>query len=237
MNSRPLPEGATHTGPVDAAGPLPRHLERTATRTRRPARPMVVPLALFLATLLPIVLALVQVVQIPLGALPEDSQRLTATPLLHFMHVLGGATFAILGPVQFGRALLPRFGRLHRILGRIFVATGAMISLSSLGLLSHFPDTYSVAISGGRLVFGIGLGIALFMAMRAIFARDIVRHRNWMIRAYAIGIGATAVTMVFFPIYLITGEPPQGLVADIAFLGAWTACVVFAEILVRRIGA
>lgn len=202
---------------------------------RRLSSPVIVPLALFLATLLPILLAVVQVVQIPLDALPEDSQRLGATPILHFMHVLGGAIFAILGPIQFGRALLPKFGRLHRVLGRVFVATGAMIAFSSLGLLWNFPDTYSVAISGGRLVFGIGLGVALFMAMQAISARDLVRHRNWMIRAYAIGIGATAVTMVFFPIYLLTGEPPQGLVADIAFLGAWTACVLFAEGLVLRL--
>lgn len=205
--------------------------------SRRLSSSVVVPLALFLATLLPILLAVVQVVQIPLDALPEDSQRLGATPSLHFMHVLGGATFAILGPIQFGRALLPKFGRLHRVLGRLFVATGAMISFSSLGLLWNFPDSYSMAISGGRLVFGIGLGVALFMAMQAISARDLVRHRNWMIRAYAIGIGATAVTMVFFPIYLLTGEPPQGLVADIAFLGAWTACVLFAEGLVRKLKA
>ena len=204
---------------------------------RRLSSPVIVPLALFLATLLPILLAVAQAVQIPLDALPEDSQRLGATPILHFMHVLGGATFAILGPFQFGRALLPKFGRLHRVLGRVFVATGAMISFSSLGLLWHFPDTYSVAISGGRLVFGIGLGVALSMAMQAISARDLVRHRNWMIRAYAIGIGATAVTMVFFPIYLLTGEPPQGLVADTAFLGAWMACVLFAEGLVRRLKA
>ncbi|MFN4203948.1 MAG: DUF2306 domain-containing protein [Tabrizicola sp.] len=198
---------------------------------------MAVPSALLLATLLPILLALVQVVQIPLGSLPEDSLRLTATPILHFLHVLGGATFAILGPIQFGRALLPRFGRLHRVLGRVFVATGAMISFSSLGLLWHFPDTYSPAISSGRLVFGIGLAVALLMAMHAIAARDHLRHRNWMIRAYTIGIGATAVTMVFFPIYLLTGEPPQGLVADTAFLGAWTACVVVAQGLVRRLKA
>lgn len=230
MNSRRLPDGAGPKRPVGAPA-------MTGRIRRRPSSPLVVPLALLLATLLPILLAVVQVVQIPLGALPEDSQRLTATPILHFMHVLGGATFAILGPIQFGRALLPKFGRLHRVLGRVFVATGAMIPFSSLGLLWHFPDTYSVAISGGRLVFGIGLGVALTMAVRAIFARDLVRHRNWMIRAYAIGIGATAVTMVFFPIYLITGEPPRGLVADAAFLGAWTGCVVFAEILVRRIGA
>lgn len=203
--------------------------------TRWFTKPVVVPAALFVGTLLTIVLALVQVVQIPLGALPEDSQRLSAVPVWHFMHVLGGATFGILGPIQFGRVLIRKYGLLHRVMGRVFVAAGAMISLSSLSLLWHFPDTYSVAMNSGRLLFGIALGVALAIAMQAIYKRDLTRHRNWMIRAYAIGIGATAVTMVFFPIYAITGEPPTGLAADIIFLGSWTACIVFAEGLVRRI--
>ena len=203
--------------------------------TRRLTKPIAVPAALYFGTLLTIILALVQVVQIPLGALPEDAQRLSATPVWHFTHVLGGATFGILGPIQFGNVLARKYGALHRVLGRVFVAAGAMISLSSLGLLWHFPDTYSVAMSGGRLLFGIALGLALALAMQAIYKRDFIRHRNWMIRAYAIGIGATAVSMVFFPIYIITGAPPLGLVADIAFLGAWAGCIVFAEALVQRI--
>ncbi len=203
--------------------------------TRFFTKPVVVPAALFFATLLTILLALVQVVQIPLGALPEDSQRLTAAPLWHFMHVLGGASFGILGPIQFSRVLMRRYGRLHRVMGRVFVAAGVSIALSSLGLLWHFPDTYSVAMNSGRLLFGIALGVALAIAMKGIHKRDFTRHRNWMIRAYAIGMGATSVTMVFFPIYVITGEPPMGLTADIVFLGSWTACVVFAEGLVRRI--
>ncbi len=203
--------------------------------TRRLASPVVVPVALYFGTLLTILLALVQVVQIPLGALPQDSQRLTATPVWHFMHVLGGATFGILGPLQFSRVLTHRYGLLHRVMGRVFVAAGAVISLSSLSLLWHFPDTYSVAMNSGRLLFGIALGVALAVAMQAIRERDITRHRNWMIRAYAIGMGATAVTMVFFPIYAITGDPPTGLAADIIFLGSWTACIVFAEGVVRRI--
>jgi uncharacterized membrane protein len=203
--------------------------------TRGLTRPVIVPAALLFGTLLTIILALVQAVQIPLGALPEDSLRLAAVPVWHFMHVLGGATFGILGPIQFGRVLARRYGRLHRVMGRVFVAAGAMISLSSLGLLWHFPDTYSVAMNSGRLLFGIALGVALAIAVQAIRKQDFTRHRNWMIRAYAIGIGATAVTMVFFPIYVITGAPPVGLVADVAFLGSWAACVAFAEGLVRRI--
>ncbi len=203
--------------------------------TRWLTKPVVVPVALYLGTLLTIVLAVVQAVQIPLGALPEDSLRLGAAPTWHFMHVVGGATFGLLGPIQFGRVLMRRYGRLHRVTGRLFVVAGAMLSLSALGLLWHFPDTYSVAVNGGRLLFGIALGVALALAMLAIRRRDFARHRNWMIRAYAIGMGATAVTMVFLPIYAITGEPPTGLASDVLFLGCWAACVAVAEGLVRRI--
>ena len=198
-------------------------------------KPVLVPAALYFGTLLTILLALVQAVQIPLGALPEDSQRLSATPVWHFMHVLGGATFGILGPIQFGRVLARRYGPLHRVMGRLFVAAGVMISLSSLSLLWHFPDTYSMPINIGRLLFGIALGMALALAVLAIRKRDFPRHRNWMIRAYAIGMGATAVTMVFFPIYIVTGAPPLGPAADIVFLGSWMVCIIFAEALVRRI--
>lgn len=203
--------------------------------TRLLTKPFVVPAALFFGTLLTIILALVQAVQIPLGALPADSLRLSAAPVWHFMHVLGGAAFGILGPIQFSRVLMVKYGLLHRVLGRVFVAAGAMLSLSSLGLLWRFPGANSAPMSSGRLLFGIALGVALAIAMQAVHKRDFTRHRNWMIRAYAIGMGATAVTMVFFPIYVITGEPPAGLVSDIAFLGSWTACIVFAEGLVRRI--
>lgn len=172
--------------------------------TRYFTKPVVVLAALYFGTLLAIVLALVQVVQIPLGALPEDSRHLSAAPVWHFMHVLGGATFGILGPIQLSRVLMREYGLLHRVIGRVFVAAGAMISLSSLSLLWHFPDTYSVAVGSGRLLFGIALGVALALAMQAVRKRNFTRHRNWMIRAYAIGIGATAVSMVFFPIYVIT---------------------------------
>lgn len=197
-------------------------------------RPVIIPAALLLANFLPILLALVQAVQIPVGGLPEDSQRLTATPLMHFLHVAGGATFGILGPIQFGLGLAHKYGFLHRLFGRLFVASGAFISLTSLTLLFTFPEAYSVAISSARLIFGIALGAALIIAVQAIRNGKIIHHRNWMIRAYAIGMGATAVSMIFFPVYLVTGEAPTGVIADAMFCGAWIGCILFAEYLVRR---
>ena len=155
--------------------------------------------------------------------------RLAAAPYSLFAHTVAGATFGLIGPLQFGRVLARRFGQLHRIMGRIFVGAGAFLSLSSLSLFWQFPDGARVFVSSARLVFGIALGVALIKAMAAIRARDIPRHRDWMIRAYAVGMGAAMVSIVFIPIYVITGTPPMGITSDIAFVGSWLACMGFAE--------
>ena len=197
--------------------------------------PVAVPVTLILLSLMTVLFAAIQAVQIPLGALPDDSIRLAAAPVSHFTHVIAGVLFGVIGPLQFGRVLAKRYGRMHRITGRIFVAAGAVLSLSSLSLLWAFPDTHHALVNGGRLVFGVWLGIALIIAMQAIRARVFNRHRNWMIRAYATGMGATLVANLFLPIFIMTGVPPTGLWSDIMFIGSWSACVICAEIIIRRL--
>jgi hypothetical protein len=90
------------------------------------------PLALALAfcTFIPVMMAAVNVVQIPLGALPEDSLRLASVPVSLFLHSLAGVLFGVLGPLQFVRALRRRFGTLHRLSGRVFVLAGVGLALS-----------------------------------------------------------------------------------------------------------
>lgn len=196
---------------------------------------LAVPAILYFLSGLTILISLVRVVEIAVDAVPADSLRLMAAPISHLAHVIAGALFGIIGPIQFGRVLVRRYGKLHRVLGRVFVVAGAVLSISSLTLLWNFPDTHEPLVTGGRLVFGIALGIALIIAMTAIRARNIPKHRDWMIRAYAIGMGATVVSVAFVPIYVATGVPPMGLFADILFIGLWAACIIFAEILIRRI--
>lgn len=199
------------------------------------AHPVFVPVILVLLSGMTILFAAVQVFQIPLGTLPPESERIATAPYGHFAHVVGGTLFGLLGPVQFGRVLARKYGRLHRILGRVFVLSGAALALSSVSLFWSFPTATTSLLSGARLAFGIALGIALIISVTAIRARNITRHRDWMIRAYAIGIGATLVSNLFLPIFLITGIPPSGLLSDVLFIGSWLACIVFAEFVVRRV--
>ena len=189
---------------------------------------------LLVFTGIPIAISFVRMGQIPLGALPPDAVKFTAVPLGHFFHAAGGAVFGILGPLQFSRALRGRFGRLHRWLGRVFVLAGLALGLTSLRLVFQFPDAGTWILVTARLVMGAALLGALVLGLRAALLRDLARHRAWMIRAYAIGMGAATIALIMFPIFIITGAPLTGYVSDLAFVCSWVINITIGEWVIRR---
>lgn len=66
-------------------------------------------LALAVSTGIPVLVALVRMVQIPSGTYPEDSARLAVATFAWFAHVLTATAFGLTGPLQFVRALRHRF--------------------------------------------------------------------------------------------------------------------------------
>jgi uncharacterized membrane protein len=180
-------------------------------------------------------MAAVRVVQIPLGALPEDSLRLASSPVAFFLHALAGVLFGVLGPLQFVRALRCRFGALHRLNGRVFVCAGVGLALSGLALLLQVESIATGLLDAARGVFGLALIAVLVLGVAAARAHAMPRHRAWMIRAYAIGMGSGTVAPVMFPVYLINGEPPTGLTTDIAVVGMWLLTIAVGEWVVRRL--
>lgn len=200
------------------------------------AQPGPLLVALAFCSFIPVLTAAILVFQIPTGRYPEESARLAIAPIAWFAHALAGAAFGISGPVQFVRALRHRFGRLHRVCGRVFVLSGVVLGFSGLSLLAQLTSERTPIADIARGIFGLALLIALAVATTAILQRNVQRHRAWMIRAYAIGMGFGTVSLVFFPIYLVTGTPPTGLAADMLFVGLWMLTIAFAEVLLRTSG-
>ena len=195
------------------------------------------PLVLTLAfcTFIPVMMAAVRVVQIPLDALPEDSLRLASNPVAFLLHALAGVLFGVLGPLQFVRALRRRFGTLHRLTGRVFVLAGVGLALSGLALLLQVESIATGLLDAARGVFGLALIAVLVLGVAAARAHAMPRHRAWMIRAYAIGMGSGTVAPVMFPVYLISGEPPTGLTTDIVVVGMWLLTIAMGEWIIRRL--
>ena len=197
-------------------------------------RPIGLAVFLLLATAIPIVTATVTMFQISTGQLQGVSVKFAAVPWSLFVHSLGGVLFGLLGPVQFAGVLQRRFGRLHRLTGRVFVAAGLVLALSSLRLLAEFPTPSTWVLTTARLAAGAALAAALITALVAIRLRDIPRHRAWMIRAYAIGMGAATISFIMLPIFLITGEAVKGYASDLLFVLSWVINLTIAEWVIRR---
>ncbi len=99
-------------------------------------------------------------------------------------HALVGALGLLIGPLQLRRDLLVRRRPLHRRLGQVYVV---------LALLTGGTGVFMAAFSYGGWITHLGfglLGLALIVssgrAYLAIRARQVVRHREWMIRSYAL---------------------------------------------------
>jgi hypothetical protein len=60
--------------------------------------------------------------------------------------------------------------------------------------------------SASRLLFGGLMLAALLLGVAAILRRDVPTRRAWMIRAYAMGLGATTQMLIFIPAGLALGR-------------------------------
>ena len=124
------------------------------------------------------------------GTLPEDEfdHRYVEQAWLAYLHIVPGAVYLLLAPLQLAYRIRSRHYTFHRRLGRVLATAGMISGVFALifgGLFSFggLPE------ASAAVVFGLWFLTCLVLAVRAIRRDDIVHHRRWMIRAFAIGIG------------------------------------------------
>ena len=166
---------------------------RNRNRQQSPRTGWPVPVALVALSAIPLVMGSLRLVQLAGG--PEiiaADERFATFPLPVVLHILGSATYVLLGALQF----VPRFRRRHRTwhrrAGRVLVVAGLLVAASALWMTLLYqpkPGTGDVLYIL-RLAFGSAMIACLILGFTAIRHRNIAAHRAWMIRAYAIGLGA-----------------------------------------------
>ena len=203
--------------------------------TRFLRRPLLLAIILFVATFIPIASAPLRMFQILTDQLPADAIKFTTVPWTLFFHSLAGLAFGLAGPLQFAGALKFRFGRLHKIMGRIFVIAGLFLALSALRLLFEFPHDSTWVLVTARALAALGMLLAITLALSAVWDRNFAKHRAWMIRTYALGMGPAAISFIMLPIFLIRGKALEGYLADSLFVLSWVINLTLAETTIRHI--
>jgi hypothetical protein len=85
-----------------------------------------------------------------------------------------------------------------------------------------------------RLVFGSAMAISLVVGFVAILRKDIVRHRAWMMRGYALGVGTGTQVLTNMPADIILGRMPEGTLRALLLGAGWVINRAVVEWLLRR---
>ncbi len=174
-------------------------------------------LVLFLVPVMGVLLRLFELAMVDgLEFLPRNP-RIESVPTPVVLHIVSSVIYCVLGAVQFLQQT--RMGRSswHRRAGHWLAASGALAALSGLWmtLFYTFPESLQgPLLCGVRILVSVAMMLCLLLGIVAVIKRRIAQHRAWMIRAYALGLGAGTQGFVMLPWVVTVGEP-SGLLRDV----------------------
>jgi uncharacterized membrane protein len=139
-----------------------------------------------------------------------------------------------LAPLQFSPRVRSRFIQFHRWSGRLLVLAAITAASTGLffGLFIPFAgpgESVPIALFGGLLLY------ALLKAVVAIRGRQVARHREWMIRAFALALAISTVRIVGAVLDLTVtpaGFGPRPMFV-VAIWTGWVTTLGAAEIWIR----
>lgn len=160
---------------------------------------------------------------------PPVAANAFANPFL-VLHVIGGVAALLVAPVQFVGRVRTRWPAFHRANGCVYLAACAMTSPT--GLILALGTTSGPVAAAGFAIPALLLPVFTWWAWRAAVARQFDRHRDWMLRSYA--VIATAITLrLMLPASALLGIDFSDAYPVIAWL-AWMTNLALFEYLIRR---
>ena len=158
--------------------------------------------------------------------------RYNVLPITTLLHIVPGAVFLFVAPLQ----LVPRFRRrasgVHRRLGYALLLLAIPYAVTGIFFSVHKPVFGPLAAIASGLA-GLWFVFASVRAYVAIRRRDIDRHREWMLRALAAAYGIAAVRLVFLAMVVIVPFNPIAM-GVVSFWAGWLVAALPMEWWIRR---
>ncbi len=234
MNAHVADEGRVPAvGRLNQGGKPPSEKPKAPAKARS-ARWLVA--GLLVLSAIPLASGAFRLTQLAGGAdITPANARFFASPLPVVLHIVAAAAYIVLGAFQFVTGFRRRMPGWHRRVGRLLVGAGLVVALSGLWMTQFYelPDHDGVLLYVFRLLFGSLMALSIVLGFVAIRRREIARHRAWMMRGYALGLGAGTQ-----PLTLLAGEviagPPDELSRALLMGAAWVINLAVAEWAIRK---
>lgn len=163
------------------------------------------------------------------------NEGLAEYPTITRLHVIPGLVYLALAPLQFLSPIRNRYPAYHRWSGRLLAMLGLILGGAALfiGLVVPFsglPEQIVVA------VFGTLFLISIIKGFQYARYREFAAHREWMLRAFAIGLSIVTMRLIFIPILISLDSPSLDEIAYysiVSFSISFVLHSLFAELWIR----
>jgi uncharacterized membrane protein len=166
------------------------------------------------------------IVGVPDRGAPFLRERLGDLPWAVYAHLGASALALATGPFQFNTTLRARFPQVHRVMGRVYVASVLVGGIAGFRL--------ALASQGG-VVAHVGFGLlAVLWVTSVVIALQLIRagrereHRRWMVRNFSLTFAAVMLR-IYLPVSGAAGIPFAVAYPAIAWL-CWVPNLVLAEL-------
>jgi hypothetical protein len=195
-----------------------------------------IPASLILLGAIPALAGGARLGQLAGGSMTPENARFFAAPLAIVLHIPTAAVYSLLGALQFSTGFRRRWRGWHRTAGAILIPLGLLVALSGLWMTLWYPWPAGdgALVYAERLVFGSAMLVFLILGIVAIGRRNFASHGEWMIRAYAIGMGAGTQVLTHLPWFLLTDARPGELPRAVMMGAGWLINVAVAEWIIRN---
>ena len=212
--------------------------------TSSPKADWLAPTGLIALSIIPITAGIVRLIALGGGAeITPENARFFAAPLPMSFHLVGSVVFCVLGAFQFSPGFRRRKPYWHRAAGRVLVPCGIVAALTGVWM-THFhpPASFIGSLPANydgpslyviRLLAGLAMASSLCLGIAAILRRDIPSHQAWMIRGYALGLGAGTQVFTHLPWFLFPSIRGQ-LARALCMAAGWGINAVVAEWIIAR---
>ena len=169
-----------------------------------------IPAGLIALSFVPIAAGTFRLVQLGSGAeITPDNARFFAAPLPVILHIVSSTIYCTIGAFQFTPSFRHRKPNWHRVAGRTLILCGLVAALTGLWMTQFYqtknypPVNFDgPALYAMRLLIGSAMAFFICLGFAAILKRDIQNHRVWMMRGYALGLGAGTQVFTHIPMFL-----------------------------------
>jgi hypothetical protein len=206
-----------------------------ARLSRYPA--WLLPAGLLLLLAVPMAAGLVRLASLAVQSAPTpENARFLENPLPIVVHILAVLVYGVLGAFQVTPAFRKHNLARHRAIGRWALPAAFLSALSGLWLTHVYPAAADdgPGLTAIRWVVGGAMLAFLILGAVALWRRSFVAHGAWMLRAYALGMGAGTQFFTHIAWILLVGKP-SGWTRDSLLAAGWILNALLAEWILLRL--